>query len=591
MPIEITIDWVRKAINSYHTNYKENVQSAGKIVVHAEGKIPTELINSRRPSEPDSIKAYREKIYVPITKNPIQKVINSLEKIRRSEDWNIQYKAEDVPASVIEKETMEQYCEKHYPAHESITNWVFAELLRQYLLDANSWVAIIPDAIPTANEYIKPVAKVFDSSHVISFSEGEYIVLLSYDNSTYNTPAGVKTKTDGKIYYIITDTTVVKYEQNSTIGGLTKTLEYEHGFGELPAFKVGGIFKARKNNETIFESRIYSMVPSLDEAAREYSDLQAEIVQHIHSEKYAYTNADCKTCSGVGKTKDGENKQTVCPDCNGTGTVLNVSPFGIHLIDVAKAGENNAPTPPMGYVQKTSDIAKLQDERVRKHIYDALATLNMEFLSETPLNQSGTAKEVDKDELNNFVNSIAEDLVRIMDRVYYFILEYRYKIIVPDLEKRKGMLPSINVPTKYDLLSSNSLMSEISAAKTSNMNPVIIRSMEIDYAKKKFCTNPEVSYEAKEVFELDPLYGKTQDEKFTMLSNKGITEIDYIISCNIVNFIHRAVEEDKTFYSKTPKDKRAIMAKFADEVKKSNDVSESLKIDVNPITLPANAGN
>lgn len=589
MPITITAEWVRKAINSHHTNYKDNVKNAEKLVVHADGRIPAELINNRRPSEPDNIKAYREKIYVPITKNPIQKVINSLEKIRRSDDWAIQYKAENVVASIVENETMEQYCEKHYPAYESITNWVFSELLRQYLLDANSWVAIIPEAIPNSNEYIKPVAKVFDSSHVISFSEGEYIVLLSYDNSTYDTPAGLKTKNDGKIYYIITDTHVVKYEQNSTVGGLTQTLEYAHDFGELPAFKVGGIFKARKNNETIYESRIYSMVPSLDEAAREYSDLQAEIVQHIHSEKYAYTNADCKTCNGTGKVKDADNVQTICSDCNGTGTVLNVSPFGIHLIDAAKAGELQVPSPPMGYVQKTADIAKLQDERVRKHIYDALATLNMEFLSETPLNQSGTAKEVDKDELNNFVNSIAEDLVRIMDRVYYFIGEYRYKIIVADAGKRRDMYPSINVPTKYDLLSSNSLMSEITAAKASNMNPVIIRSMEIDYAKKKFCTNPEVSYEAKEVFELDPLYGKTQDEKFTMLSNKGITEIDYIISCNIVQFIHRAVEEDKDFYSKSPKEKRNVMAKFADEVKKSTDVSESMKIEINP--MKPDAGN
>lgn len=567
---EITAEFIKKAIAGKHQNYTETVNIAKKLEVHANGRVPGDLITERRPSEPEEIKKYRAKIYVPKTKNPISKVINSLEKIRRSQDWNIQYDAKAVKASITEDETLESYCEHNYPGYSSITNWAFSELLKRYLLDANGLVAVVLDEVPEANKYCKPVAKFFSSENVIDFVEGEYAIVMSDDKSTYTTPAGKKTYTDGVIYYIITDTQIVKYEQINVQKELEQKAIYNHNFGKLPAFRAGGIYHARKNNQTIYESRIFSMVPSLDEAAREYSDLQAEIVQHIHSEKYAYTNTECPDCKGIGQTTTEGGGKVQCPRCKGVGSILNTSPYGIHLINAASVGENQLPTPPIAYVQKSVEIAKLQDERVRQHIYEALSTLNMEFLAEVPLAQSGVAKAVDKDELNNFVNGIAEDIVRILDNVYYFVCEYRYQVIVPSMADRKAMLPKINVPEKYDLLSSNMLLSDIKAARDSNVNPVIIRALEIDYAKKKFNTDPEISYEAQAVFELDPLYGLSEQDKMTRKSNGGITDLDYITSCNIIQFIRRCVEVDNKFYSLTPDKKREAIRKLAEEVQKEN---------------------
>lgn len=572
-----TEETLRKAINTKHKNYAETCKLAHLLHVHADGLLPDKLIDERRPSEPEDIKIYRKKIYVPKTKNPISKVINSLEKIRRSQDWNIQYDKEKIQSRIAKGETLEDYCEFNYPTHTSVTNWAFSELLRQYLLDANGFVAVVIEEMTTSNTYLKPVAKFFESKQVIDFVENEYIILLSEDTSTYSTPAGKITYTDGSIYYVITNEFILRYEQTTSQKDLQLKLEYAHNFGKLPAFKVGGSFLKRKNHDTIYESRIASMLPSLDEAAREYSDLQAEIVQHIHSEKYVYTNTECKSCRGLGRTTNEEGKEVECKVCGGHGTVQNVSPYGVHLINAASVAEHQLPNPPIGYVQKTADIAKLQDERVRQHLYDALSTLNMEFLAETPLNQSGTAKEVDKDELNNFVNSIAEDIVRILDNVYYFINEYRYSIVVPDITSRKEMLPDINVPSKYDILNSQHILDDLTSSTTAKVNPVIRRALEIEYAKKKFNTDPEVSYEAQAVLELDPLYGLTEDEKMTRKSNGAITDIDYIISCNIVQFVRKTVEQNKSFYSLTFEKKMAEMTKMAEDVKKAID---TVKVEV-----------
>lgn len=574
--IILTPQIVKSLVSGQYLNKTICVDMASKLKTHALGIYPKWLIDCRRPSESEEIKNYRAKIYVPITKEPISKVISSLEKIRRSQDWNIQFNAASFPKKIADSETLEQYCEYKYPRFTSLTNWAFSVLLRQYLLDANGIVAIFPEKFPQqADEYLKPVATFFESEQIVDYVEDEYIVLLSKDKSVFYTHNGTRRRTDGAIYYIITKNQFAKYEQlTKDTFGISNI--YDHNIGKLPAFRVGGIFKSRINNEDIFESRISSMTPSLDEAAREYSDLQAEILQHIHSEKYAYTNSECPVCHGTGNViagtdENGDPITHVCSHCNGSGSVLNTSPYGVHLIDAAKAGEQQLPAPPIGYVQKSDGIARLQDERITKHIYKSLSAVNMEFLAETPLSQSGVAKEIDRDELNNFVNSIAEDIVRILDSIYWFINEYRYSEIEPNKEVREQMLPAINVPTKYNILNASAVVTELKAAKDANVSPMIIRELEIDYAKKQFNTQPEIACKVETAFSLDPLFGVSAEDKMVMLQNGGVTETDYIISCNINAFIIRAFAEHDGFESLDRKSQINIMRGYAEEIQKENE--------------------
>lgn len=558
-----------------YPNKAECMALAKQLSVHANGEIPSDKIMSRRPSEPEEIKNYRKTIYVPKTKQAISKVIHSLEKIRRAQDWNIAYSPESVPSVVAENETLEKYCEYNYPQFTSVTNWAFAELLKRSLIDANGIVAVIIEQLPKSkSEYCKPVARFFGCDQIVEYVENEYIVLKSKDTTTYYTETkngkGRRINTNGAIYYILTENEFLKYEQVGANKFDPKQV-FVHNCGRLPAWKVGGLYHSRKNNDTIYESRLSGMVADLDEAAREYSDLQAEIIQHIHSEKYAYTNTECNECKGTGHVKGEDGKQTTCQHCNGTGRVLNTSPYGMHLVDAARAGELQVPTPPIGYIQKDTQIAQLQDTRVRNHIKDALAAVNMEFLAETPIDQSGVAKAYDANELNNFVNSIAEDLVRNIDNVYHFINEYRYRTIVPNEEKRKAMLPAINVPTKFDIVNTTILMQELQGARQAEANPETLRVLETNYAKMQFNTSPDVAERLETVFDLDPLFGVKEENKMTMLQNGGITETAYIISCNIHAFVRRAIFEDKEFCKKDLNKKMDVLKKYADEVRSESE--------------------
>jgi hypothetical protein len=571
MSIVITSEFVKQAKQNSNQNSAECILLAEKLKVHAEGRCPETLIKKRRPNESEQTFDYRKQIFIPRTQEAITKVINSLQKIRKSQDWNIQYYNDKVSKKIANGENLQDYCEKNYPGYTSITNWAFSELLQRSLLDANSVCAVVLKSLPEkANEYQKPEIEMFGSEQIISFVPNQYYLLKSAD--VYVSPNNKNIT--GIIYYVITDTQIARYVEIS--GNISEQYLFNHNIGEIPVCKVGGVFSARKNNDTIQKSRIASMVPFLEEATREYSDFQAEMVQHIYSEKIVFTNSECKKCNGTGSTHDDEGERHECKHCGGSGRVVS-SPYGVYKFDPQKLGDVPFPTKLVEYIGKDIGIARFLSEHVDENIYKALSSVNMEFLAQTPLNQSGTAKEIDRDELSNFVNSIAEDIVMVLDNCYKFINEYRYSIIVPDKEERSAMLPSISVPERFELLNSNILMQEINTAKTGKINPVLIKNLEIEFARKKYNYDPKVSEELTTIFELDPFYGYEQADKMTMLANNGITETDYIVSCNIAQFVQRAEKETDNFFEKSFAEKRKIIQGYADEIIKTNSEKELIQ--------------
>lgn len=570
MPTDLTSEFIAPYINKgkRHKSYTETCKIASDIKVHSDGENAGDLIDERRPSESEAIKNYRKKIFVAITEPVISKIITALGKIRRSSDWAIKYDKSKIPGTIIEDETPEKYFEENYPVFGSVTKWVFDVLLKSYIVDPNSVILIMADKSPDTITYKKPIAIIFDSEHVYDFVEDEYAILYSTDKSEYKLDNGM-VMDDGDVIYAINSQVIQRWEQINSKKDMSLASEFKHDLGKMPAFKVGGLIYKTKDKAVIYKSRISPTIPHLKEAVREYSDLQAEVVQHIHSEKWTYQTQKCSICSGLGKINS-ESKIITCTECKGQGTVP-TSPYSVVTMQLPKIGEQPIPGGvPMGYVQKQIDIVKIQDERVDKHKYQALSAINMEFLAEVPMAQSGVAKNVDRDELNTFVYSIAEDIVALMDKIYAFAIDLRYDKTVPNGKQRKFLRPNISVPQNFDLLSSDYLLKELKSAKDAKLNPVTLIALEVEYACKKFNNEPLVRDELKAVLELDPLPGITEDEKLLRLQNDGIEEADYVLSCNIYSFVRKAIDEDKNFLTYPLKEKKKVMEKYAQEVIRKN---------------------
>jgi hypothetical protein len=239
--------------------------------------------------------------------------------------------------------------------------------------------------------------------------------------------------------------------------------------------------------------------------------------------------------------------------------------------------DKQGPMPPAGYIEKNVDIVKIQDERIENHFYNAFSSIELQNLARTPANQSGTAKDLDYSQQEIFLHSVAEDSVDILDWAYKVICDYRYSVIVPIEKDRYGMLPIINVPEKFNLINSSYLIQELKAAKEANLNPVLIQSMEIELAGKQFSADSAMKKKLELVIKLDPLYGKTSDQKNIEMMNGGIAKEDYILSCMIVPFVNRALLSNKDFITLPDEKQWEILYGYVTEHMDASGASAAVK--------------
>lgn len=554
---------------------KENVKTARAMRVHAEGKYPEELIDERRPNESEEIKKYRKKIFKSMTKAPFDKILNVLMRMRKADDWKITYP--DSPSIIPEGETLRDYCEINFPKFNSVTEWMFQYGLKEMLIDPNSIAVVMPlEAVP-ANEYTKPFILLFKSDQILDYTEEEQAVLLSATKSIYYEE---KTKREGKIYYFLDRNTIWESKQTASDIFETKII-ITHNIGYLPAVKMGGLIQDIKETGITYASFLSGVLPYWEEAAREFSDLQAEVVQHVHSEKWRWAGQDCTACSGSGKEiKNGD--KIICSECGGKGTAK-ITPYSVTEIKGANEamGEKSAPIPPGGYIQKQVEIVTIQDERIQNHITRGYAAINFEFLASTPLNQSGLAKNYDRQELNSFIFNVASHVVKILRDLIFFECEYRYMISIPSKQARAELLPDIAVPQKFDVLSETYIIEEINKASTGKVSPVVINQLQIEYVAKKFNNDPEMRSMLADILDLNPLSGKTPDDMAMAFNNKWITRIDCIIAENIVPIV-TALYQDPEFKILSREDKLKKVSEKAASIETLISAKQAVLEMVNP---------
>jgi hypothetical protein len=552
--------------------YDQAVTLYKSLKLHADGDAPDSLIGDRRPNESDEVQAYRLKIWEPITRQTFSRVLQSLGKIRRSNDWSIKYANDALFPKVVDGERLSDYCEMQFPYYTSVTNWSFSVLLRSMLIDANCGILIVPlDACTAENQYIRPYPILFNADQIIDHVEGQYAVLRAADREASKTASGRSFMSDK--YYVVTTTHIVPYIQQGDAWIPVREEIITHGLGYLPLIRPRGQYVRSVQDHNLYESRLQGMLPSMNEAVREYSDLQAAVVSHLFPERWEMATQECNECKGLGYIpnptytgQDNKSKQIVCPICQGLGAKAASSPYKKTIIRPAKLnlGEQAVPIPPFDYVKKDIETIKVMDDRWERHLYRALSAVNMQFLAQTPLSISGDAKKVDRDELNNFVYNVAEDLIYVMDRVYAITADYRYSTLYPDARTRRLMLPYISVPQQYDLLGADYYAAQLTQLQTSNITGPVVRSIELEYMARQFYDRPEIVVPVRLELTLDPLSGVSDTDKALRLTNGGVSKTDYIISCNISALIRRALAADPTFAKRPYEEQMAVLRGYVE---------------------------
>jgi hypothetical protein len=534
------------------------------------------LIDARRPSESDMIKKFRRNLYLPITKAPCDKVLTSLQKIFKSSDWTISYDETETPKSLPENLSLYEYCENAYPNDNSIERWASKNLLRWMLTDPNGIVVVMPLSWnEPVGSLLRPYAHIIQSRDVFDYRYGEYFVFLSPYMHQYK-------KANGEIAYgkIITTVTADKFYDAKQVSEDEFIIEeHYHGCGEIPAWHLGGETKTPDIFQPYYDSFIQGMLPGLDAAACDFSDLQAEKVQHLFSTMWYYQAQNCNVCQGMGNVL-AEGKQVICPECKGRGG-LAFSPYRAYEINPNSSGfqGKDIPTPPMGYVTKdTTEMIELMRKEINFEIQQSFSAVHMEYLNQIPLNQSGVAKALDMTEANHFAYKISSQVVdEHINPIYWFTCQMRYLMLVPNQEEREKMIPNIPVPCKFDFLTDIEAEANMTAIVNSNASSKLKKLAEKNYINAKYNDVPAVINRIRIIEDHDPLPNYTVDEITGMVMAGLISKIDAVLHTYIETFAVQIIAEGEEFFKLEFEKQHEILYKMADLKMKQLDVATEIK--------------
>jgi len=550
--------------NRRHSYYEDAVKNAEDLSIHMDGEFPEDLIGKARPGETETVMKYRKDIDQPITKDIMSRVVSLMQKGRRSPDFTIKFDLDNVPTTIREGERPQDYLTTGFPEYTSVTNWMFQGLLRQYIVDSNAWVATQPVSfdITSTTDYIKPVPIIYDADDVYDYVKGEYFVCKSEEISTYTTNPQTGATGNGLVFYVYTPTEIVRYSQSDSAFNFRETGIYTHNFNYIPLRQTKGVVVDDNFINTLCESRFAPMVPYLNEARREYSDLQLSVVHHMHPLMWYYKSQQCTKCNGTGKVKKTDGAPIKCKECKGSG-YPGFNPLEAVGVDRGEPGANPPPTPPAGIIPRDTEVLKIQNDRIEAHKYNALAAMNLQNLQAVSTDLSGIAKEVDRDEQHNLTHSVMEDLVAITDGVITDIINYRYALI-PEADRMK-LRPTINVPERFDILSSSMIIDDVTKLTTANADPILIKAAQLQLADKMFPSDDATRDMIKLKLTLDPLAGMSMDDVNLGVQTGLVSKVKAVVKSNISDFIERALQEVKEFKTLDRSAQQKVLYKYAQE--------------------------
>lgn len=541
--------------------YSERVALFEGILLHSSFNkdLLKRLLKKTYPSEPENIQAYRESVFLPITKTYFDKVLATLKRAYTSDEFSYS----------IEPSKLEAVLDMPYGGCNNFFQWGFTAALKNILEDANgafvtldyeSWNIINAYVGENTFDYSKNIVKTFffNSKQIIAKTDVDCLIQL-----------------DNFYLYVTLNSCTVLYEEK---GNIVEVNIINNTPVDILTFSVGNYVK-----EGLKESLISGVCPFWTQALIEFSDKQGAIKHHIYPEKWRIETGVCGACNGVGTitytNPDGTKFNEICKSCDGTGH----QPSGIYseLVITKDFLSGDLKPPFMGYVEKSLDAVEFISKDIENNIFSGLSAVNMEFLLETPLNQSGTAKEIDKSDVNHFIKAVGialtdDVLVPIAQAVIFFnelmnrtnstAFEVSYDINGVMSETYKKPLITITLPRNIDYTGSNNNTESIKQILESNLSQPLKKEAEKRFIKEQILVNSKDSKLISECIILDTLYGLSVQEKIQLFNTGVISSKELYISLYIYELIQQAVDKSgKSFFNKPYLTKQEIINSIYEE--------------------------
>lgn len=545
-----------------HVNYDKTIAHSEEMAVHIQGDEPHRLLTDYRPNEDKAVHDYRLKIWQPITKSCSKRVINVINGINNPRYYTINFSE---PNGVLASyPPLDEY---ELPYFGNVISWVFEIAVKQMLTDPNSVVAFEPIKTDIdETELYSPFGITYRSEQVLDYKMDEYYFLVSDEKSEVK--VGNNTEWSGNIYKVFTPSEVVTMTQyGDKSKGLYEVSSLAHNIGEIPVITLGGEY-IHNTYPFMYESYMSGVLPFWNDAIREYSDKQANFVQHVFLERVELqVQCDAQGCKkdhieGLYGCRDGDVFKA-CVRCSGSGYISGRTPYGVTVVrekDIFNEGGAQQ-FPGVQYISKPTEIVTLLSNDIEGLVNKGYESVFMDLLTNVGANQSGIAKQYDRTDLERFLMTISNNIFNnIIYYSYKYIAGWRYAYASNEWME---VLPDINKPTNFDVLSAEILASQLEKARTAKLNPTYIDQLELDLINRQYSSNEKLKKKHQAFVKLDPLSNISEEDKFTRYANGAISEIDYIITSNIKKFVMDAINEVPDFLDMDYIEQYAKMVEYA----------------------------
>jgi hypothetical protein len=280
------------------------------------------------------------------------------------------------------------------------------------------------------------------------------------------------------------------------------------------------------------------------------SDIDAGYINHLYLERWEF-EADCDAPNCMGgivevENPDGSKAQVNCRTCNGTGKVSR-SPYGVHTIRRDALNPTAPmPTPPAGYIDKPTGIIELVERKIKREEELGFSAINMDILNRVGEDQSGVAKTIDRQDLDSFLQRIANHVFGfVIPEIIYITANWRYGTLLNG--NIIDILPSIDMPKDFSILSLNFLTEEYKAASTASVSPTYIKGLEMEINNAKNRNNEKLRLKNNSIIKLNPFPKKTLDELLTIRTLYPNLSWKVYMSIAIDELVTKAIEVNDDF--------------------------------------------
>lgn len=575
-----------------HEHYKACVEHADEMSWHVYGKKPVRLLNRTRPREDPAITQYRIDSYEPITQSVCKKALSIVHKIFDTGLYSIRFNDENKQAEILEEYTTEKY-----PRFNSVVNYLANFVLKKMIADPNGMLLVQPfDYNIKAQNRVQPIVTCYGSKD-IHLVDDKFILLFDSYQELDKDKVWKYTYVDFVgIYKLDIRWKTGNYNLNQSaqqmgfpIDGkelvITVESSYLHNSGELPTWYLSGEYS--DENYGLFESFFQPALPFWNEAINDHSDVTGSYRMHMWPQKWEVAD-ECEyvemgdaggrfPCQGGYVFNGDSGIKHKCQACGGSGRKTATNPYESHLVARDKfLSADGAPNiqVPFGYVTVPTEALAMLETKSDRNMEKGLAALAMDVMNEIGLNQSGKAKEMDRTELNDFLQKIADVMFDIhLKNIYYFFTKFMFGIESPNPDLLDKIEPEVSKPTQFDVYSSTELTEQFAKAKTAKLNPSYLATKQAEIQNKEFSTNPELRDTLNLMLKLDSLAEINSDEVALKLNTGTITKETAIIHDNIRSFVTRAIEENPKFGELPSKEQNAVMMTYAKEVVKATRIT------------------